>query len=128
MQPLKNQIEFLTYNLKALRNIYNFTQGTLAGLLGIERSTYSYYELGKTLPSIEMLARLSKIYRVPIEYFLSPPLSGRAPPEELFRFTPNETNALGLFRLLDSANKDVAIQVMKRRLELQKTDLRGDSI
>lgn len=117
---MKIQIEYLTYNLKALRNIYNLTQEKIAVMLRVDRSTYCYYELGKTLPSIDTLGKLSAIYKVPLEYFLSPPFSRGTPPEELFRFSPRETNAICLFRLLNSADKDAAIRIMKRRLESQE--------
>ena len=37
--------------LRILREIYDVSQQEIADLLGIERSTYTYYELGKTEPS-----------------------------------------------------------------------------
>lgn len=40
--------------------------------LGVERSTYSNYELGKVSPDLDTLRRLAQIYAVPLEAFLYP--------------------------------------------------------
>ncbi len=50
--------------LKKLRLKCGFTQEKVASSLGIDRSTYSYYESGKIKPDVGTLLRLSKIYGV----------------------------------------------------------------
>ena len=50
--------------LKKLRLDCGFTQGKLADFLGIDRSTYSYYESGKINPDVRTILNLSKIYGV----------------------------------------------------------------
>ena len=52
--------------LKYYRAKNNFTQTQVSAALGIDRSTYSYYELGKTIPSINMLSNIAKLFNVAI--------------------------------------------------------------
>lgn len=54
----------IAYNLKKCRKNTGLTQAQVSEILNIERSTYTYYETGKTLPSINMLIRLAKLYNV----------------------------------------------------------------
>ncbi|MBE6831186.1 MAG: helix-turn-helix transcriptional regulator [Ruminococcaceae bacterium] len=60
----------LEERLKKLRKSRCFTQQRISELLGIDRSSYSYYETGKTRPSIKMLIKLSCIYQVSIDYLV----------------------------------------------------------
>ena len=57
----------LSETLKSLRAQNGYTQQNIADFLGIERSTYSYYETGKTQPSTAILARLSCLFHVGLE-------------------------------------------------------------
>ncbi len=50
--------------LKASRKECKLTQLQVAELLGVDRSTYAYYELGVSIPSIENLITLSTIFNV----------------------------------------------------------------
>ncbi len=54
-------------NLQLLRNKSGYTQLEVANALNIDRSTYSYYELGKTSPDVKTLVALSKIFAVSID-------------------------------------------------------------
>lgn len=54
--------ESMYYNLKALREMNNFTQEAVSNFLGIKRSTYSNYELGDREIPIEILEKLSDLY------------------------------------------------------------------
>lgn len=56
--------------LKSLRMHYNLTQKEVADKINVERSTYAYYEAGKTAPSIDTLLALSEVYNVSIDYFV----------------------------------------------------------
>lgn len=63
----------LTESLKQIRKQYKMTQGDIAKLLGISRSGYTYYETGKTVPSIEILKKLSSIYNISIDDIVDNP-------------------------------------------------------
>ena len=81
----------LANNLKFLRKRHGYTQSQVALLLEINRSTYAYYELGETQPSLLMLVRLAKLYDVTTDYLL-----GIQPEEK--QPTPFEQELLALVR------------------------------
>ncbi len=57
--------------LKKLRNNNDFTQQQVADALKIDRSTYSYYETGKTEPNYESTLKLAKIFGVTVQELLT---------------------------------------------------------
>ena len=57
--------------LRNLRQQKGITQREIAAILNIDRSTYTYYEGGRTLPDIQTVARLAKMYGVTVDYLLS---------------------------------------------------------
>ena len=81
----------LTTQLRHLRGYNAVTQREIADALCIDRSTYAYYELGETQPSLLMLARLAKLYDVTTDYLL-----GIQPEEK--QPTPFEQELLALVR------------------------------
>jgi transcriptional regulator with XRE-family HTH domain len=60
----------LGLKLKYYRDNCELSQQQVANILNIDRSTYTYYETGKTTPSASMLLKLSKIFNVPCAVFL----------------------------------------------------------
>lgn len=54
--------------LRYLREKNGYTQRKVADFLNIDRSTYSYYETGKTRPDIETLKKLANLFHVSIDY------------------------------------------------------------
>ena len=57
-------LETISEKLKLLRTKMGLTQFDVANALGVERSTYTYYELGKTLPDWQTIKKLAKIFNV----------------------------------------------------------------
>lgn len=57
-------------SLRKTREEHNFKQREIAAALGIDRSTYSFYETGKTRPSLESVFALSKIYNITVDKLL----------------------------------------------------------
>lgn len=57
-------------NLRSLRKKAGLTQSEAADALGISRSTYTYYELGKTVPDIFALPILCGLYNVTYEIMI----------------------------------------------------------
>ena len=55
----------LSRTLKRLRKNCGFSQQQVADSLKIDRSTYAYYEIGKTRPDVNTIIKLSKIFNVP---------------------------------------------------------------
>ncbi|MGO0904959.1 helix-turn-helix domain-containing protein [Clostridioides difficile] len=60
----------LENRLKELRKELNFTQEDISKKIGLSKSAYGYYEQGKTVPDAYMIAELSKIFNVSIDYLL----------------------------------------------------------
>ena len=81
----------LTKQLRYLRGYNAVKQQEIADALCIDRSTYAYYELGRTEPSLLMLVRLAKLYDVTTDYLL-----GIQPEEK--QPTPFERELLSLVR------------------------------
>ena len=57
-------------NLKLLRNAFGYTQADVAEALHISRSTYTLYELGKKLPTTDMLVDLASLYSIHLDTLL----------------------------------------------------------
>ena len=55
-------------NIRALRKSHKLTQQEVADILALDRSTYTFYEIGKTNPQPESLKKLSDTYNVTIGY------------------------------------------------------------
>lgn len=53
--------------LRNFRKENGYAQSHLANILGIERSTYTYYETGKTVPVIFDLMRLADLYNTTLD-------------------------------------------------------------
>ena len=61
--------EALQKNLRKFRTAAGFSQEELSQLLGMNRATYTYYETGKTTPSVVDLYVLARIYNKRMEDF-----------------------------------------------------------
>ncbi len=56
--------------LKIIREQNNMTQKHLADALGITRSAYCSYEIGRRSPDVDTIVKLAKFYQLPLESFL----------------------------------------------------------
>ena len=56
--------------LRRYRESCGLPQGQVAEALSVDRSTYTYYEIGKTAPSINTMMKLIKILNIPYVEFL----------------------------------------------------------
>ena len=117
--------------LKYYRAKNNFTQTQVSAALGIDRSTYSYYELGKTIPSINMLSNIAKLFNVAIFDLLDtekgsdhlssttykPGYYSGERPLSSATLDREEKDLLLLFRQLDDGNK---IELIKKAEALKE--------
>ena len=60
----------LSEKLRECRELCNYSQQQVAECLNIDRSTYSYYESGRTEPSIDNLKRIAKLFGVKVNELL----------------------------------------------------------
>ena len=65
--------EHLAENLRFLRQKRGLTQGQLAKLCGVPRSTVANLETGISNPTLSVLARLARALHLSLEEMLSPP-------------------------------------------------------
>ena len=56
--------------LRVMRRMRELTQKDVADFLHIDRSTYTYYELGKTDPPLDTLVALSNIFEISLDDLL----------------------------------------------------------
>ncbi len=112
--------------LVELRLKNKFTQSQIADIIGVVRSTYTYYECGTTTPSIYTLKRLAQVYKVPIDYFIkddrepSQPLNASGSVVRvsenniLSQLSKEERTAVAYLRLLNSKNRAEVLEMMKQ--------------
>ncbi len=112
--------EFLAYK----RREHNYTQQDLAKLLGIERSTYAYYENGKTDPAIDIIKKLANIYNISIDEMLLCRKSrseivrdtkitlNRSKSRNIEELTDMENEVLSYFRKLTESEKERVIRTI----------------
>ena len=58
--------------IRNLRKERGLTQQQVAEHLGIDRSTYAYYESGRTRVNIDIIVRLAQFYQVRYAVLLGP--------------------------------------------------------
>lgn len=89
--------------LRILRISRHLSQEKIAKYLNIHRSTYTYYEIGKTNPSIDTLIRISKLYNVSVDFILGiEPIHGSVE-DSFYQFysTQNEDKKLKIISILN---------------------------
>lgn len=105
--------------IKELRKNSALTQKQIADVLGIDRSTYSYYENGKASPSLAVLMRIAKVFNVTLDYViygddsktvqanvLSDSSSAYTKVDSFVNLSDTEKSLLMYSRLLDSDSVD----------------------
>ncbi len=53
--------------IKEYRESLNMTQIQLSNVLGVKRSTLSMWEINKSYPSVEMLIKMSEIFKCTLD-------------------------------------------------------------
>lgn len=91
--------QLIAMNLVRLRRDQSWTQDELAEKLHISRQAISKWETGASIPSLEVLIELSKLYKVTINEIVDPPNCKRISDfEEIVCVDPSELRtALSLF-------------------------------
>lgn len=111
--------------LKEYRLLCNYSQKQIADALNVHRSTYSYYEIGKTEPSLDNLRILAKIFGVSTDDLLeleqSSPLVVRDRPED----ESDPVLPYGTVSRVGELSRDERMLIMRYRLltESQRRDL-----
>ena len=70
-----------------LRQENRYSQSLLSTVLGISRQAYMKYESGEVEPSVEIVRKLSKIYKVPYDVLIDNKVQ-KEPKKVLYGFPP----------------------------------------
>jgi len=115
--------------LREYRKKMGYTQQEVASLLGIDRSTYTYYETGKTEIPVKKLEVLAKLYCVDISDFLELDMvtlsssdKEKRQKTEVGMLSTEERQLLAKIRLLDSAAKRMELRQFLEQLENSDKD------
>lgn len=65
-----NHQEIAEY-ITELRTTHGYSQLYLSEVLGIGRQAYSHYETGRNLPTYQSIVRMSELYGIPTDVFIS---------------------------------------------------------
>lgn len=113
----------LSSKLKAYRLFVKMTQQAVADALDVDRSTYSYYETGKTEPSVETLYRIAKLFNTSVDVLVDPNISfseGSLHLQDDCNFeilTANEKKLIAKYRMLDNINKQEILNSLDKLTE-----------
>ncbi len=119
--------DFLHNRLKAYRKANGLTQHQVATALGIDRSTYTYYETGRSQPSYNQLTILSRIYNIHVGDFLEneTPVYSVADKPVSEKNAPEDSEAVSNEMTLGTLTREEQDLILKFRLysKKQKTEL-----
>ncbi|WP_195983706.1 helix-turn-helix transcriptional regulator [Clostridium sp. D33t1_170424_F3] len=121
----------LCEKLRALRENNGFKQLEIAKILNCSRSTYTYYETGKTTPSIAVLKTLAKVYNVSLLELLadekeSGELRDVNRPDSfdhikyIYDLSPNERMLVGIFRAASPKEREQILAYSKGVVGIKK--------
>jgi transcriptional regulator with XRE-family HTH domain len=67
INPLK-EVFFMNFDgiLRCYRHMFCLTQNEVADALHVDRSTYAYYENGKSIPPVEFMRRFAALFSIPL--------------------------------------------------------------
>lgn len=110
-----------------------FSQNDVAKRLGVTRSAYAYYELGKAEPSNDNLRVLSKLYGAPIEDFFAPEttvsalkdskyggLSPELRPTNMGNLSDEERKLIALYRTTTPLHRRQIVKEIEKKIELEE--------
>lgn len=121
--------------LRELRIKSGYTQNQIAKILNIDRSTYSYYEIGKTTPDVSVLMTLAKVFNISISELLADEsathsvadskakrayLSGKKNSSHIYELSPQEKELVGLFRTCTDEQKEKLLGCIKKHVQANK--------
>ena len=69
----KTEIQKLAASLRLLREEHEYTQQQVADAVGIDRSTYTAYEVAKNMPNVFILDCIAGLYKISVDDILHNP-------------------------------------------------------
>jgi len=116
-----NNRQLLSATLKQYRRDLGLTQEQVALALQIDRSTYAYYESGRSSPSLEIAAKFANLFGITIDALVCRDADNSADSrarDENFRFLrKDEQNLLLYYRQLPSNSRDDVCKYANEHLQ-----------
>ncbi|MCI1956282.1 MAG: helix-turn-helix domain-containing protein [Oscillospiraceae bacterium] len=124
--------------LRELRVKCGFTQNQLAKILNIDRSTYAYYETGKTRPDVSTIMTLAKIFNISVSELLEDEflpqsvaerkdtrdyVHGKKNSSHIYELSMHEKELVGAFRVCSAEQQEKILAYVHRTVE-KNTDVR----
>ena len=122
--------------LRELRVKSGYTQSQIAKILNIDRSTYSYYEIGKTTPDVSALIILAKVFNIPINELLADESSspqamadsgtrldyihGKKNTSHIYELSDREKELVGIFRTCTEDQQNSILKALKEENSSKK--------
>lgn len=126
--------------LRYLRMANRLTQREVADILKIHRTTYAYYETGRSNPDLETLTAISRIFGVSIDFLVTGTHNEKRKvvmdnpskydagdyPEYLSSLTSDEKRLVMMYRVLSEKQQIIDILTEKYIEEISKSDENKD--
>lgn len=121
--------------LRELRIKSGYTQNQIARILNIDRSTYSYYEIGKTMPDVSSFVILAKVFNISISELLADEselhsvadsgnklnfIRGKKNSSHIYELSSYEKELVGLFRACSDDQKKKLLSSARSSMEAAK--------
>lgn len=100
-------------NLRFYREKAGLNQKLVAGILNMDRSTYSNYETGKTQPNIDTLEALTILYNVPVETLIKENRECTKKTKARYIKLTDENTLLAYYRLLSSDQRNYILSLLE---------------
>ena len=112
----------IPHNLKTIRSKYRMSQEAFAQMLNVTRSVISNYEMGQSLPPIELFIQLSALVGIPIDQLFYGMLQEDDLPEQLLYSGVNDPQAIYASRrnLYDVRNLVIEIGEIRKEINEMK--------
>jgi transcriptional regulator with XRE-family HTH domain len=122
----------ISERLRELRVKFGYTQNQIAKLLNIDRSTYAYYETGKTHPDVASLLILSRMYNISLDqllddetapksvsdrHFVKGYVRGNKNSSHIYDLSPQEKDLIGAYRSCSDEERE---EIMRLAFSLIK--------
>ncbi len=129
------ELKTISQKLRGIRKTCGFTQQQVAAVLNVDRSTYTYYETGKTTPDIRTVKALADLFNVSVdELLMDEEIVGAVAesesganeeamakdaadlPETANKLTRAEREVLLYYRALSAQDRQMILQEMRKTL------------
>jgi transcriptional regulator with XRE-family HTH domain len=98
--------------IRAARKALRYTQKQLAARLGVSGSTISSYELGDTLPSLDVIEKLADIGNVSYDWLLAGCYMAKEPGGKIIQLTEEEIILLKKFREAHPEHREAILKLL----------------